>query len=221
MSNNHYPFQLLPLPYAYNALEPYIDTKTMQLHHDKHLATYVNNLNAALKDYPQFQSWSLEQLLLSSQYLPESIRTAVAHNGGGVYNHDFFFANLAPESLTNQPSGKLLEAMNNNYGNLDTFKRVFKEDALAVFGSGYTWLSVDADGGFQLVNTANQETLLPLDLCPVIGIDVWEHAYYLKDYNVRSEYIDDWFKIINWPQAEQNYLKCFGAKGVTGQWQQS
>jgi len=203
---NHYPFQLVPLPYAYNALEPYIDEKTMHLHHDKHLQTYVNNLNAALKDYPQFQTWSLEQLLYYSDMLPEQIKTAVINNGGGVYNHNFYFANLSPTQ--SNPTGELLNAINDQFGGLDNFKTKFKAQALSVFGSGYTWLVVNKDGKLEIVNTKNQDTVLPLNACAVIGIDVWEHAYYLKHFNVRADYIDDWFKIVNWPQAERNYASC-------------
>jgi len=203
---NHYPFQLVPLPYAYNALEPYIDEKTMHLHHDKHLQTYVNNLNAALKDYPQLQTWSLEQLLYYSDMLPEQIRTAVINNGGGVYNHNFYFANLSPTQ--SNPTGELLNAINDQFGSLDNFKTKFKAQALSVFGSGYTWLVINKDGKLEIVNTKNQDTVLPLNSCAVIGIDVWEHAYYLKHYNVRADYIDDWSKIVNWPQAEQNYVSC-------------
>ena len=206
--NNHYPFELMPLPYGYDALEPYIDTKTMQLHHDKHLGTYVNNLNAALKDYPQFHDWTLEQLLYYSNRLPENIRTAVLHNGGGVYNHNFFFENLVPSTQTGAPSGGLLDAINNKFGSIDNFKNQFKTQALAVFGSGYTWLVLNKNGELEIINLADQDTVIPLNTCPIIGIDVWEHAYYLKNYNVRADYIDNWFKVLNWQQAVQNYQKC-------------
>jgi len=204
--NNNYPFQLVPLSYAYNALEPYIDEKTMYLHHDRHLQTYVNNLNTALKNYPQFGNWSLEQLLYYSEQLPSQIRTAVINNGGGVYNHNFYFKNLTPATQQTNPSGELLNAINNQFGGLDNFKNQFKTQALSIFGSGYTWLVVNRDCKLEIVNTKNQDTVLPLNACPVIGIDVWEHAYYLKNYNVRANYIDNWFKVLNWRQANLNYM---------------
>ena len=208
MNNNTYPFPLTPLPYAYDALEPFIDTKTMQLHHDKHLGTFVNNLNAILKDQLPYQSWTLEQLLFYADQLPPSIRTDVLRNGGGVYNHVFFFANLAPANQVGQPSDALLQAINAKFGSLDNFKTQFKTQALSVFGSGYTWLVLNKDGGVEIINLANQDTVLPLKACPIIGLDVWEHAYYLKNYNVRANYIDNWFNVLNWEQANRNFKKC-------------
>jgi len=209
---NHYPFQLVPLPYAYNALEPYIDEKTMRLHHDKHLQTYVNNLNAALKDYPEFHNWSLEQLLYYSDRLPETIRTTVLNNGGGIYNHNFFFAGLAgatdKEGIQQaKPSGVFVQAINAKFGSWESFQQEFKKQALSVFGSGYTWLVSDQNGNLKILNTKNQDTLLPLNLYPIMSIDVWEHAYYLKHYNVRADYIDDWFKVVNLAMAEEKYKR--------------
>jgi len=206
--NQHYPFELVPLPYAYNALEPYIDELTMRLHHDKHLQTYVNNLNAALESYPELHNWTIEQLLYYSERVPEKIRTAVINNGGGVYNHEFYFANLAPAAKNSAPRGNLLAAISAQFGSLDAFKAAFKAQALAVFGSGYAWLVVNKDGKLEIITTKNQDSVLPLCACPVLGIDVWEHAYYLKHYNVRADYIDDWFKVLNWQSAEQNFEKC-------------
>lgn len=206
--NNHYPFELVPLPYAYNALEPYIDEKTMRLHHDKHLQTYVNNLNAALKDYPELYNWSLEQLLYYTDKAPEKIRTAVINNGGGVYNHNLFFANLeSAAEQKNQAGGALAQAIDSQFGGFDAFKKEFKTEALSVFGSGYTWLAADMSGKLQIVNTKNQDTVLPMNVVPVMLIDVWEHAYYLKHYNVRADYIDDWFNVVNLRRAEMNYSR--------------
>ena len=170
----HYPFTNPPLPYAYQALEPYIDEKTMKLHHDRHLQTYVDNLNKALADYSRFHNWTLEQLIYNIASLPEEIQTAVRNNGGGVYNHLLYFTGL-----------------------------------LSVFGSGYAWLVVAADGSLMITTTKNQDTPLPLGLCPVFNLDVWEHAYYLKHYNLRADYIDDLFHVINWEQAGQRYMACF------------
>jgi len=214
-SNNdyHYPFSLVPLPYAYSALEPFIDEKTMQLHHDRHLATYVNNLNATLKDYPALHNCSLEELLFHADLLPPAIATAVINNGGGVYNHNMYFAGFKPANLTNKPNlpmGTLLQAINAQFGSFDNFKKEFKEKALAVFGSGYTWLASDKNGKLSIVNTKNQDTILPMGLTPILLIDIWEHAYYLKHYNMRADYIDDYFNVINFDIAQQNYNKVAG-----------
>lgn len=207
----HYPFTLEPLPYNYTALEPFIDEKTMHIHHDKHLQTYVNNLNAALKDYPDYQTWSLEKLLKNVNWLPEEIRTPVKNNAGGVYNHEFYFNNLSADRDT-QPSQELAEQIDRDFGSIDSFKEQFKKAALGVFGSGYAWLSLVQDGKLSIKTTANQDTLIPLELCPVMVIDVWEHAYYLKHYNVRADYIDDWFNVVDWRKASENYEKCKAAQ---------
>ena len=204
---DRYPFELKPLPYAYNALEPYIDEKTMYLHHDKHLQTYINNLNAALKDCPGFWHLSLEQLLCCSCRFPEKIRTAVLHNGGGVYNHNLYFAGLSGYRKRLETHGSLWEAIIAQFGSFDAFKSAFKNQALNVFGSGYTWLVLNRERKLEIVNTANQDTILPLNLCLIMLIDVWEHAYYLKNYNIRADYIENWFNIINWELAETNYQK--------------
>lgn len=208
--NNHYKFINTPLPYAYNAMEPYIDEKTMRLHHDKHLQTYINNLNETLAQYPQFQNWPLEQLIINIPSLPQDIQVSVNHNGGGVYNHLFYFSNLAnPAHL--QPIGMLGESIKNKFGSYDSFKKQFKEYALSVFGSGYAWLVVNASGQLDIITTKNQDTPLPLRLYPVLNIDVWEHAYYLKHYNLRANYIDDWFHVINWNHANKNYMYYYHA----------
>ncbi len=204
-----YKFINQPLPYAYNAMEPYIDEKTMQLHHDKHLQAYINNLNDTLDKYPQFQNWALEQLIINVPCLPKNIQSSVHNNGGGVYNHFFYFSGLSKQGYL-QPTGMLKEAINNKFGSYTAFQKQFKECALSVFGSGYAWLVVNASGQLDIMATKNQDTPLPLRLCPILNIDVWEHAYYLKHYNLRADYIDDWFHIINWNQANKNYICCFG-----------
>lgn len=207
--NEHYKFVNTPLPYAYNAMEPYIDEKTMKLHHDKHLQTYIDNLNNTLSKYPQFQEWTLEQLIVNVPSLPEDIQTPVKNNAGGVFNHQFYFSNLL-NPAPDQPTGILGDAIRMKYGDFQTFKNQMKQSALSVFGSGYAWLVVDATGNIRIITTANQDTPLPLRMCPVLNIDVWEHAYYLKHYNLRADYIDDWFRVINWNHANNNYMKCFG-----------
>lgn len=206
--NNHYPFLNVPLPYSYNAMEPYIDEKTMRLHHNRHLQAYIDNLNTTLSEYPQFQDWTLEQLILNVPSLPEEIQTSVKHNSGGVFNHQFYFSNLAGPSLS-QPVGTLKDTINRDFGSYESFQAQFKAAALSVFGSGYAWLVVNATGALAILTTANQDTPLPLGMYPVLNIDVWEHAYYLKHYNLRASYIDDWFHVVNWNRANQNYLYCF------------
>lgn len=206
--NEHYKFINIPLPYAYNSMEPYIDEKTMQLHHDKHLQTYIDNLNNILSKYTQFQDWTLEQLIVNVPSLPKDIQMAIKNNGGGVFNHQFYFSNLAnPASL--QPVGMLGEAIKNEFGSYSSFQNQFKTAALSVFGSGYAWLVVNAAGLLSIITTQNQDTPLSLGMCPVLNIDVWEHAYYLKHYNKRADYIDDWLHIVNWNNANRNYLRCF------------
>ncbi len=203
MENEYYPFTNLPLPYAYNAMEPYIDEKTMRLHHDRHLQTYIDNLNEILKGRPDLQKLSLQELILAVPRLSYDIQVGVLNNAGGVYNHRFYFDILANPS-ERCPMGKLAEAIDRDLGGLEEFYKAFKKAALSVFGSGYAWL-VSYKGSLKIVTIPNQNTTLGMALKPVINIDVWEHAYYLKHYNVRADYIDDWFNIINWEKAEQNY----------------
>ena len=205
--NEHYEFINDPLPYAYDAMEPYIDEKTMWLHHNRHLQTYIDNLNSALRKYPQFQSWSLETLLGNIPKLPKDIQTDVENNAGGVFNHRFYFSNLSNPAPA-QPTGPLGDAIRENYGSYQKFKDQFEKAASSVFGSGYAWLVVDDTGQLKIITTKNQDTPLPLEMCPVLNIDVWEHAYYLKHYNLRDDYIDDWFQVINWDNANENYMKC-------------
>lgn len=206
--NQHYPFINTPLPYSYNAMEPYIDAKTMMLHHDRHLQTYIDNLNAALKNYTQLHGWTLEQLIVNVPSLPAEIQTSVKNNGGGVFNHRFYFANLT-NPASSRPISPLREAIIREFGNFVGFQKQLTEAALSVFGSGYAWLVVNAEGRLKIITTPNQDTPLPLNLCPVMNLDVWEHAYYLKHYNLRADYIDDWFHVLNWDNANANYMRCF------------
>ena len=188
---NHYPFQLEPLLYPYNALEPYIDTKTMQLHHDKHLKTYVDNLNAAIAPYPNLYHLPLEALIQNNTALPTPIQTIVAHNAGGVFNHNFYFKELASHNLI--PNSPLYNEIVSYFGSYNAFKTAFISSAIGVFGSGYAWLVHDGINNLKITTTANQDTPLPLGYEPLLNIDVWEHAYYLKHYSVRANYINDWF----------------------------
>lgn len=206
MQNNYYPFVNAPLPYAYDALEPYIDEKTMYLHHDRHLQTYINNLNEILKENPQLQSLSLEQLVVNASRLPKSLGIPLRNNAGGVYNHRFFFEGLTNTSFL-FPQGKLNAAITGQFYGFENFANEFTKAALSVFGSGYAWLVSDK-GRLKIITSPNQNTPLEQGLCPVLNLDVWEHAYYLKHYNVRGDYINDWYHIINWDNAEKNYRNC-------------
>lgn len=205
MQNNYYPFVNLPLPYDYDAMEPFIDTQTMRLHHDKHLQTYIDNLNGILKNQPCLQMLSLETLIKNSCTYPCNVQSVIRNNAGGVYNHRFFFDTLANPS-SEFPFGKLRTALYETFENYVYFKDLFKKAALSVFGSGYAWLVSD-NGKLKIITTINQNTPLISGFLPILVIDVWEHAYYLKHFNKRSDYIDNWFHIIDWEKAEQNYLK--------------
>lgn len=206
MENSYYPFVNLPLAYAYDALEPYIDEKTMRLHHDRHLQTYIDNLNKVLENYPRLQRLSLKQLIINASRLPAEISDTVRNNAGGVYNHRLFFDGLSPYS-EDVPTGRLAEAIDEKFGSFAGFLSELKKAALSVFGSGYAWLVVDR-GQLRIMTTPNQNSPIEEGLCPVLCLDVWEHAYYLKHYNKRDEYVDDFFKVINWKAAEKNYLDC-------------
>lgn len=206
----HYPFVNPPLPYAYDALEPYIDTKTMELHHDRHLQTYVDNLNTILGDYPEYQNFSLEQLLLYPELLSPQIQTAVKNNAGGIYNHIYYFFTLKPPAqLTDYKNNRLLPRLAIQYGSVAAFLEVFLNTGLSVFGSGYAWLVLDSGGLLKIITTANQDTPPGNNLYPLLPLDMWEHAYYLKHYNKRTDYIRDWMQLINWDAAAQNAALCY------------
>lgn len=197
LSKETYPFRLPELPYAYHALEPFIDQRTMYFHHDKHLKTYIDNLNKALEAYPEYQTRTLEELLTRLPELPEELRTPVRNNGGGVYNHEMYFHLMAPAG---QPfSTEVAEA----FGGEDNWKRQMKAAALGQFGSGFAWLVRDTTGALKIIALPNQDNPLTIGLQPILPLDVWEHAYYLKHQNLRSDYIDDWFHVINWNAVEQ------------------
>jgi len=197
-------FQLVPLPYAYDALAPHIDAKTMQLHHDRHLKTYVDNLNAMLEECRVTQNCSLQQIILQGRSLPcGEKKLALLRNAGGVYNHEFFFNGMTPGGRP--PAGALAERIQHCYGGAADFQAQFKENALAVFGSGYTWLCSNRRGQLCILNTQNQDTPLPLGLKPLACIDLWEHAYYLAHYNARADYIDAWFRVADFGRASQLY----------------
>lgn len=210
--NEHYKFVNPPLPYAFDALEPFIDAKTMELHHNRHLQTYVDNLNNTLKDYPEYQNLSLEQLLIYINSISTSIQSSIKNNAGGVYNHIFFFSNLT-NPQKEYPPLPLSQYINSAFGSFDKFKTTFKEAALSVFGSGYAWLVLNPFGHLQIITTANQDTPFPLNMCPILNVDVWEHAYYLKHYNKRADYIDDWFRVVDWTHVNQLLSICLSYVG--------
>ena len=197
-------FELKALPYAYDALEPYIDKETMMLHHDKHEKAYLDNLNKAITKYPELYRKGLEGILKDLNSVPEDVRETVKNNAGGVYNHDFFWSIMSPEKDQN-PNGDLLKAIIKAFGSLDNFKTKFKDAALGRFGSGWAWLILDKDGNLSIISTANQDSPISQGLTPILGLDVWEHAYYLKYQNKRGDYIDNWWHVVNWKQVEDNY----------------
>ncbi|KXT78495.1 superoxide dismutase SodA [Streptococcus sp. DD13] len=195
---------ILPeLPYAYDALEPHFDAETMTLHHDKHHATYVANVNAALEKHPEIGE-DLVALLSDVTTIPEDIRQAVINNGGGHLNHALFWELLTAEST--QPSEELQAAIDRDFGSFDAFKDAFSAAATTRFGSGWAWLVVNKEGKLEVVSTANQDTPLSQGLAPILALDVWEHAYYLNYRNVRPNYIKAFFEIINWDKVNELYL---------------
>lgn len=202
--NNFYPFVNTPLPYAYKALEPYIDEKTMCLHHDRHLQTYIDNLNKLMDENPALQQFSLEELLTRWCCLPQHLQIPVRNNAGGVFNHRFYFNSMKePGAPCEAP--RLFDEMSLQFKSPEDFKSQFKEAALSVFGSGYAWL-VSHGGRLKIITTANQNTPPLNSMTLLLNIDVWEHAYYLKHYNMRAAYIDDWFHLINWEAVEGRFL---------------
>lgn len=203
--NSYYPFTNTPLPYSYDALEPFIDEETMHLHHDRHLQTYIDNLNRFLEENPSLQKFSLEELLTIWRRLPCHLQTPLCNSAGGVYNHRFYFDSMTPPG-SSCSAPRLFEAMSCQFGSPENFRAQFKEAALSVFGSGYAWLVLDR-GCLKIVTSANQNTPLTCSRTLILNIDVWEHAYYLKHYNLRADYIDDWFRVVNWKMAENRYTE--------------
>jgi Fe-Mn family superoxide dismutase len=198
------PSTLPPLPYAFDALEPYIDKMTMEIHHGKHHGTYVTNLNKALESAPNLAGKTIEELLASNcGIVPENIRTAVRNNGGGHINHSMFWQIMAPKA-GGQPRGHLAEALRSTFGSVSQFQEKFAAAALGRFGSGWAWLTVQA-GKLDIYSTANQDSPVMEGKYPVMGLDVWEHAYYLKYQNRRAEYIAAWWNVVNWPEIEKRF----------------
>jgi Fe-Mn family superoxide dismutase len=194
------PYELPKLSYPYDALEPHIDARTMEIHHSKHHATYVTNLNNALQSHPQLSAKPVESLLADLNSIPEAIRTAVRNNGGGVANHALFWTLMAP-GAGGEASGALGKAIDKSFGGFAAFKDEFSKAAMGRFGSGWAWLVLDGSGNLKVLSSANQDTPLSDGLKPILTLDVWEHAYYLKYQNRRADYVAAWWNVVSWAEA--------------------
>jgi len=201
--------ELPALPYDYSALEPHIDEMTMRIHHDKHHAAYVTNLNKALESAPELQALSVEDLLKDLGKVPESIRTAVNNNGGGHYNHTMFWTIMGP-NMGAEPAGELADAIRAAFGDFASFKEKINNAGMTRFGSGWAWLVMAKGGKLSVMSTANQDCPLSSGLQPILGVDVWEHAYYLKYQNRRADYLAAWWNVVNWQEVANRYKKAMG-----------
>ncbi len=198
--------ELPALPYAHDALEPSIDTMTMQIHHGKHHAAYVANLNKALESAPELQSLSVEDLLKSLNKVPDNIRQAVINNGGGHYNHTMFWKIMGPHA-GGAPTADLASAISSAFGSFDSFKEKLNNAGMTRFGSGWAWLVFNKEGRLEVLSTANQDCPLSNGLKPIMGVDVWEHAYYLKYQNRRADYLNAWWNVVNWAEVAARFAK--------------
>jgi Fe-Mn family superoxide dismutase len=201
-------YQLPPLPYPFDALEPSIDARTMEIHHDRHHATYVNNVNAALEGHPDLANMSVEDLLKNIDRVPDAIKTAVRNNGGGHANHSMFWQ-IMKKGGGGQPSGALADAINSTFGGFDQFKTQFSQAGAGRFGSGWAWLVVN-NGNLEVTSTANQDSPLMEGKTPILGVDVWEHAYYLNYQNRRPDYIAAWWNVVNWDEVAKRFQSTRG-----------
>ncbi len=196
---------ILPeLKFDYNALEPYMDAQTVEIHHDKHHAGYTNKLNDALEKYPEFLDQGIISVLKDLSKLPEAVRGAVRNNGGGYYHHNLWWEQLSPRK-SGDPSGKLADTLNTKFGDLDTFKKLINDAALGVFGSGWAWLCKDNAGNLTITTTPNQDSPVSLNLTPLLTIDVWEHAYYLKFQNRRNEFVENFWNMVDWDVVSKRF----------------
>lgn len=200
------PFELPPLPYGYGDLEPYINEETMRLHHDKHHAGYVRKLNAAVADYPDLQSKTVEELLLNLDRMPSDIQTAIRNHGGGHANHSMFWQIMAPPG-SSMPEGPVVDAIAETFGDLETFQAQFNAAGSGQFGSGWVWLVRSTDGGLKITKTPNQDSPISREEYPIMGNDVWEHAYYLTYRNRRGDYLKDWWNLINWDEVNRRFTQ--------------
>lgn len=200
------PFEVPPLPYAYDALAPVIDEQTMHLHHDKHHAAYVNNLNAAIEKHPELGDKKVKELLKDINSIPEDIRMAVRNNGGGHINHKMFWDIMTPGG-SKEPTGALLAAINSAFGSVDALKEKVNTNGATRFGSGWTWLVKKADGSLEALSTPNQDSPIMDGNTPLLGNDVWEHAYYLTYQNRRPDYLKAWWEVVNWDKVAERFAK--------------
>jgi len=196
--------QVPPLPYDFAALEPHIDATTMQIHHDKHHGAYVTNLNAALEKHPDLASKSAEDLVKNLSSVPEDIRTAVRNNGGGHVNHSMFWVIMGPNA-GGEPTGAIADAIKSTFGDFNSFKEKFNDAGLKQFGSGWAWLVRDTAGKLQVMSTPNQDNPMSQGFFPIMGNDVWEHAYYLKYQNRRGDYLKEWWNVVNWAEVNKRF----------------
>jgi len=202
-------FELPPLPYSFDALEPHVDARTMEIHHDKHHATYVTNLNKALESHPELANMSIEQLIGNLSQVPEDIRTAVRNNGGGHANHSMFWVLMGPNG-GGEPAGALAAAITAAFGSFQAFKEKFNDAGTKRFGSGWAWLIAGPGGQLSVTSTANQDSPLMEGQHPILGCDVWEHAYYLKYQNKRADYLAAWWNTVNWAEVTRRYEQARG-----------
>lgn len=205
-------YEVPPLPYAFDALEPHIDAKTMEIHHDKHHGAYVTKTNDALKDHPQLAAKSIEDLIGDLSAVPDAIRTVIRNNGGGHANHSLFWTVMKPGG-GGEPAGDLADAINRDFGEFDKFREMFDNAAASRFGSGWAWLGVNHDKALSVCSTPNQDSPLMKGIVektciPILGLDVWEHAYYLKYQNRRPEYIAAWWNVVNWDEVARRFKEA-------------
>lgn len=198
------PFKLPPLPYPYEALEPYIDRETMTFHHDKHHGAYIKNLNSAVNKYPDLKNQDVESLLRNLNNLPADIQNTVRNNGGGHLNHQMFWEIMTPDS-PKIPEGKIAEAITENFGSFEKFQAAFEKVGLSKFGSGWVWLVMDENQKLQVISTANQDSPILRGMYPIMGNDLWEHAYYLKYRNNRGQYLSQWWNVVNWSEVNRRF----------------
>ena len=198
--------ELPKLSYEYNALEPYIDEKTMVIHHTKHHQAYIDKLNAALEKYPELQKKDIKELVRNLNSVPEEIRTAVKNHGGGHFNHSFFWK-IMTSNAEKEPKGEIKVCINKDFGSFEKFREQFINSAATLFGSGWTWLVINEKKKLEIINTSNQDNPVSMGKKPLLGIDVWEHSYYLKYQNKRVDYVNAFFNIINWKQVDENLKK--------------
>lgn len=208
-SGSNRPFELPPLPYDYDALEPYIDAETMRFHHDKHHASYTKNLNEAVNQYPELATKNAEDLLRDLDRIPEDIRTTVRNNGGGYVNHKMFWEIMSPDG-GGEPTGAIAEAITSTFGSFDAFKEEFNTAGATQFGSGWAWLVLDSNGELKVMSMPNQDSPLMEGMYPIMGNDVWEHAYYLTYRNQRGEYLKQWWNVVNWEEINRRYEQALG-----------